>query len=86
LITRFGRRWNLGGGGGILIGTTDVTRILSQIESEDPQAANQLLPLVYDELRDPYELTKLGEQFVHYTMNEMVPKIQEAEPDKPKPK
>jgi len=32
------------------------------------------------------ELTKLGEQFVHYTMNEMVPKIQEAEPDKPKPK
>src|SRR5215471_10054198 len=30
---------------------TDVTRILSQIESGDPQAAEQLLPLVYDELR-----------------------------------
>ena len=29
----------------------DVTRILSQIESGDPQAAEQLLPLVYDELR-----------------------------------
>ena len=29
----------------------DVTRILSQIESGDPQAAAQLLPLVYDELR-----------------------------------
>src|SRR5437762_2798589 len=28
-----------------------VTRILSQIESGDPQAAEQLLPLVYDELR-----------------------------------
>ena len=30
---------------------TDVTHILSQIESGDPQAAAQLLPLVYDELR-----------------------------------
>ena len=30
---------------------TDVTRILSQIEEGDPSAAEQLLPLVYDELR-----------------------------------
>jgi DNA-directed RNA polymerase specialized sigma24 family protein len=30
---------------------SDVSRILSQIESGDPQAAEQLLPLVYDELR-----------------------------------
>ncbi len=30
---------------------SEVTRILSQIESGDPQAAEQLLPLVYDELR-----------------------------------
>jgi RNA polymerase sigma factor (TIGR02999 family) len=30
---------------------TDVTLILSQIESGDPSAAEQLLPLVYDELR-----------------------------------
>ena len=29
----------------------DVTHILSQIESGDPSAAEQLLPLVYDELR-----------------------------------
>jgi RNA polymerase sigma factor (TIGR02999 family) len=29
----------------------DVTRILSAIEQGDPRAANQLLPLVYDELR-----------------------------------
>ena len=29
----------------------DVTQILSQIESGDPSAAVQLLPLVYDELR-----------------------------------
>src|SRR5687768_1106292 len=30
---------------------SDVTQILSRIESGDPQAAEQLLPLVYDELR-----------------------------------
>jgi len=31
---------------------SDVTRILSQIEQGDPQAAEKLLPLVYDELRE----------------------------------
>ena len=30
---------------------SDVTRILSQIESGDPRVAEQLLPLVYDELK-----------------------------------
>ena len=30
---------------------SDVTQILSQIESGDPSAADKLLPLVYDELR-----------------------------------
>ena len=30
---------------------SDVTRVLCQIESGDPSAAEQLLPLVYDELR-----------------------------------
>src|SRR6187399_3207264 len=30
---------------------SDVTRILSQIESGDPTAASELLPLVYQELR-----------------------------------
>src|SRR5688500_16683123 len=30
---------------------TDVTQILSQIDSGDPSAADQLLPLVYEELR-----------------------------------
>jgi RNA polymerase sigma factor (TIGR02999 family) len=32
-------------------GMSDVTRILEQIDSGDPSAAEQLLPLVYDELR-----------------------------------
>ena len=31
---------------------SDVTRILSAIEAGDPKAAGQLLPLVYDELRE----------------------------------
>jgi len=31
---------------------TDVTRILSAVEQGDPHAAAQLLPLVYDELRN----------------------------------
>ena len=34
-----------------MVGMSDVTRILWQIESGDPSAAEQLLPLVYDELR-----------------------------------
>src|SRR4029450_7562236 len=40
---------------------SDVTRILSQIESGDPQAAEQLLPLVYDELRK-LAAAKLGHE------------------------
>ena len=35
----------------MLVFMTDVTQILCQIESGDPLAAEQLLPLVYDELR-----------------------------------
>src|SRR2546423_3599174 len=35
----------------MLMAMTDLTRILSEIESGDPQAAEKLLPLVYDELR-----------------------------------
>lgn len=40
---------------------SDVTRILSQIESGDPSAAEQLLPLVYDQLRK-LSATKLARQ------------------------
>src|SRR5262245_29091182 len=34
-----------------LAGMSDVTRILQAIDAGDPTAANELLPLVYDELR-----------------------------------
>jgi len=40
---------------------TDVTRILSAIEQGDPSAAEQLLPLVYDELRK-LAAQKMGEE------------------------
>jgi RNA polymerase sigma factor (TIGR02999 family) len=40
---------------------TDVTQILSQIESGDPSAAEQLLPLVYQELRK-LAATKLAQE------------------------
>src|SRR5262249_20815810 len=36
---------------GILTAMSELTRILSAIENGDPSAAEQLLPLVYDELR-----------------------------------
>ena len=35
----------------ILMAMSDVTRILSQVEQGDPQAAEKLLSLVYNELR-----------------------------------
>ena len=35
----------------ILAPMSDVTRILSAIEQGDPKASEQLLPLVYNELR-----------------------------------
>jgi RNA polymerase sigma factor (TIGR02999 family) len=40
---------------------TDVTRILSAIDQGDPSAAEQLLPLVYDELRQ-LAAQKLGQE------------------------
>jgi RNA polymerase sigma factor (TIGR02999 family) len=41
---------------------SDVTRVLSAIEQGDPQAAQQLLPLVYDELRKLAAARLLREQ------------------------
>jgi RNA polymerase sigma factor (TIGR02999 family) len=43
--------WLCAGRLGILMAMSDVTRILSQIDQGDAAAAEQLLPLVYDELR-----------------------------------
>lgn len=46
-----GWRLAMGGATDYARAMSDVTRILSQIESGDPAASEQLLPLVYDELR-----------------------------------
>lgn len=35
----------------MIVSMTDVTRILKQIEQGDPGASEQLLPIVYEELR-----------------------------------
>jgi RNA polymerase sigma factor (TIGR02999 family) len=58
-----GTLWFLRGGAraGILSLMTDVTRILSAIEQGDPHAAEQLLPLVYVELRQ-LAAQKLGQE------------------------
>src|SRR5262249_28247678 len=45
--------WRLGLAAAILDRMTEITRILSAIEQGDPNAAEHLLPLVYDELRQP---------------------------------
>src|SRR5262245_43763213 len=37
---------------------SDVTRILAAIEQGDPHAAEQLLPLVYEERKTPWRLVK----------------------------
>ena len=44
---------------------SDVTQILSQIESGDPSAAEQLLPLVYDELR---KLAQMPDRCAGFTL------------------
>ncbi|MAG94850.1 MAG: RNA polymerase subunit sigma [Planctomycetaceae bacterium] len=44
---------------------TDVTQILSRIERNDPSAADQLLPLVYEELRNLAAARMAAEQTDH---------------------
>jgi RNA polymerase sigma factor (TIGR02999 family) len=46
---------------------SDVTQILSRIETGDPNAAEQLLPLVYDELRK-LAATKLAQEKPGHTL------------------
>ena len=55
---------------------TDVTRILSAIEQGDPHAAEQLLPMVYDELRKLAAL-KLAHEAAGQTL-EATALVQEA--------
>ena len=47
---------------------SEVTRILSALDAGDPQAAQQLFPLVYDELRNLAGAQLAGERAGH-TLN-----------------
>ncbi len=49
----------------MLVLMSDVTRILSQIESGDPGAADKLLPLVYQQLRQAAQVQMAGERADH---------------------
>jgi len=51
-----------------LLPMSEVTRVLSAIEQGDPHAAEQLLPLVYDELRK-LAAQKLGQEKPGQTLN-----------------
>ena len=53
---------------------SDVTRILSQIEDGDPSAAQQLLPLVYNELRK-LAAAKLAREKPGQTLQATLPDI-----------
>ena len=46
-----GRLWILPSRDGILVLITEVTQIMAHLQDGDPLAADQLLPLLYDELR-----------------------------------
>src|SRR5262245_26770652 len=51
--------------GGMLSGMSDVTHILSAIEQGEPLAAGELLPLVYNELRQLAAQRLAGERPGH---------------------
>ena len=50
-----------------MIGMGDVTQILSKIEYGDPSAAEQLLPLIYDELR-ALAAARMGDESPDHTL------------------
>ena len=54
---------------------TDVTRILSDIEQGDPAAAEQLLPLVYEELRKLATQKMVQEEIQRASANIAVPNL-----------
>ncbi len=66
------RELNIGG----VIRIHRETTTSGDFHTRKPQRSNRpgLMKSSFDD-REPWELTQLGEQFVHYTMNEIVPRI-----------
>jgi len=48
--------------------------VKSQPKKRQPGTASRIMASAFDDDKE-YELTELGKQFVHYTMNEIVPRI-----------
>jgi hypothetical protein len=57
----------------------EVTRILSGIEAGDPHAAEQLLPLVYEELRK-FAAQKLAQENPGQTLQATAPRLLPSPP------
>ena len=67
--------------------TTHDGRFVSRRPTTTKRATSRVLESAFEDTK-PYELTELGSQFVHYAMNELVPRLGEtanaeppAEPD-----
>jgi hypothetical protein len=54
--------------------TTHDGRFLAQPRSRTRQPRSPVLASTFDDDK-PYELTELGSQFVHYALNEIVPRL-----------
>jgi hypothetical protein len=54
---------------------TDYNGRFSKTQRRSPRSSSQYMISAFDDEKQ-YELTRLGQQFVHYTMNEIVPKIE----------
>jgi hypothetical protein len=48
----------------------------NQLKKSTHKSSTSILTSAFDNI-EPYELTELGEQFVHYTMTEIVPQLKE---------
>lgn len=63
--------------GGVIRQSRDTTpdgRFLKQQSNRRKGASSKVLESAFEATK-PYELTELGKQFVHYTMNEVVPRV-----------
>ncbi len=63
--------------------TTSDGRFVKKTPVRTPKGyASRVVKSAFDDV-EQYELTELGSQFVHYTMNEVVPRIGSVESDNP---
>jgi len=68
--------------GGVVRQERETNQLGQFIRKRTPRRRGSLPPTMESAFEDtkPYVLTELGEQFVHYTMNEIVPRLGDAGP------